>query len=181
MNSQLLKLVVRSLFMITTRDRAVRQANRYLESYLKLSEGLSSEAGSRPVEVPPMPGVDEDMRRWSFFMILEHNAIVNRCISATVEQLVRGDPMLSGAAAIDPKLGVMPSFSAGEEQVVAFRKSVSEHLETLSGLGKLRGTKRAPHPIFGDFDAHKWNCMFSFHLVIHYKQAVFVVRAARES
>ena len=31
-----------------------------------------------------MRGVDEDMRRWSFFMILEHNAIVNRSITASV-------------------------------------------------------------------------------------------------
>lgn len=180
MSSLFLKLVVRSLFVVTTRDRAISQANRYLQGYLKLAEGLSPVAGSRLVEVPPMPGVDEDMRRWSFFMILEHNVIVARCISAIVGQLVRAEPRLSGAAASDMKKGVMPSFSAGEEQVVAFRKSVHDHLDTLKSLSTLRGTKTAPHPIFGEFDAHKWNCMFSFHLGIHYRQASFVVRAARE-
>jgi hypothetical protein len=46
-------------------------------------------------------------------------------------------------------------------------------------LGELRGTKTTPHPIFGDFDAHKWNCMFSFHLRLHYKQAAYVVRTAK--
>jgi hypothetical protein len=181
MSRLFLKLVVHSLFFVTTRDRVIGQANRFLSCYLGLAEGLSLEAGCRPVEVPPMPGVDEDMRRWSFFMILEHNAIVSRSISAIVEQLVRGEPKLSGMAAIDPKKGVMPSSSAGEEQAVAFRKSVNEHLEMLRGLGKLRGTKTVPHPIFGDFDAHKWNCMFSFHLAIHYKQAKFVLRAARSA
>jgi hypothetical protein len=46
----------------------------------------------------------------------------------------------------------------------------------VKGLERLRGTETAHHPIFGDFDAHKWNCMFSFHLGLHHKQAVHVVR-----
>jgi len=110
-------------------------------------------------------------------MILEHNSIVNRSISATIQQLVQGGP-LSGAAAIDPKKDVMPSQSAGEEQLQEFQNSVNEHVGVVANLGRLRGTITAPHPIFGDFDAHKWNCMLSFHLSLHYKQAQHVVRAA---
>ena len=110
-------------------------------------------------------------------MILEHNSIVNRSISATIQQLVQGGP-LSGAAAIDPKKDVMPSQSAAEEQLQEFKNSVNEHVAVVTSLRKLRGSKTAPHPIFGDFDAHKWNCMFSFHLRLHYKQAQHVVRAA---
>ena len=59
-------------------------------------------------------------------MILEHNAIVNRSITATVQQLVRAEP-LSGAAAIDIKTGVMLSLSAGEEQLSRFQNSVNDH------------------------------------------------------
>jgi hypothetical protein len=149
-----------------------------LEKYIGLAGGLSPQAGRRCVEVPPMPGVDQDMRHWSFYMILQHNDIVDRSISAIVRQPVRGEP-LSGAAAIDPKKDVMPCPSAGEEQLQAFQDSVNEHVEMMNSLGRLRGTKTAPHPVFGDFDAHKWNCMFSFHLVVHYKQARHVVRIAK--
>ena len=60
-----------------------------------------------------MSGVDEDMRRWSFFMILEHNAIVNRSITASVVQLANGES-LTGQATIDVKKGVMPSGAADE-------------------------------------------------------------------
>jgi hypothetical protein len=181
MSSIILRTVVRSLFVVATRDRAVNQAKHFLDRYMQLAEGLNPEAGCQPVEVPPMKGVDEDMRRWSYFMILEHNAIVNRVISTIVGQLVRGEQTLGGAADFDFKKGVMPSLSAGPEQINAFRISVKEHVELLSGLGELRGTRTSPHPIFGDFDAHKWNCMFSFHLAIHYRQAKFVVRAARSA
>jgi hypothetical protein len=176
MSSELLKIVVRSIFLFTSRDRAIDQANRLLDRYLGLAEGLSVEQRQCAVLVPPMRGVDEDMRQWSFFMILQHNAIVNRCISAIVEQLARNAPELSGAAVMDPRKDVMPSSSAGVEQVMAFRKSVHEHVEMLKGLGKLRGTRTAPHPVFGAFDAHMWNCMFSFHLRVHYNQAEYVVR-----
>lgn len=172
------KTAVRLLFVGTSDERAIHQAECALENHMWLADGLSPEAGSRPVEVPPMRGVDEDMRRWSFYMVLEHNTIVDRCISTIIRQLVHGEP-LTGAAAIDPKKDVMPSRSAGEEQLGAFRDSVIEHVEMIKDLGRLRGTKTAPHPIFGDFDAHKWHCMFAFHLGLHYKQAYHVARIVK--
>jgi hypothetical protein len=45
----------------------------------------------------------------------------------------------------------------------------------------LRGTGTSPHPVFGDFDAHKWNCMFTFHLGLHLPQAEYVVGKAMAS
>ncbi|MFM7376404.1 MAG: DUF1569 domain-containing protein, partial [Chthoniobacterales bacterium] len=126
---------------------------------------------------PWMPGIDEDMRKWSYFMILEHNAIVNRVITAIVMQLARGEAP-SGAAVIDPKKDVMPSMSAGNSQVEFFADSVRQHLDAVKDLKQPRGTKRAPHPVFGSFDAHQWNCMFAFHLSLHLRQAKYVVARA---
>lgn len=166
------------MFILTSRERAVSQADDFIYKYNKLAEGLGVEAGQRSIEVPPMQGIDEDMRRWSFYMILQHNNIVNRSISTTIRQLVNGEP-LSGAASIDPKKDVMPSESAGEEQLQSFRHSVTDHVQMIRSLGRLRGTKTAPHMIFGDFDAHKWTCMFSFHLGLHYRQAKYVARQAK--
>jgi hypothetical protein len=177
MSDLLVRTAVRTLFTFTGRARALRKSESILGRYLKLADGLATEAGRARVRVPPMRGVDEDMRRWSFFMILEHNAIVNRSITATVLQLARGEA-LTGAAAIDPKRDVMPGPSADASQVALFAESVTRHIETVRGLGKLRGTGTSPHPIFGAFDAHQWNCMFAFHLGLHLPQAAHVVREA---
>ena len=173
----LIKAAVRTLFLCQSRDRALRQSETLAGQYTALAVGLSKEAGRRNVEVPPMHGVDEDMRRWSLFMLLEHNTIVNRSITATVRQLAQGEA-LSGPAIIDMKQGVMPSSSADESQVELFAQSVTDHLATVRGLGNLRGTRTSRHPIFGHFDAHKWNCMFAFHLRIHLPQARFIVEKA---
>ena len=170
---------VRAWFAVTGREQALRRSEVVLEKYEALAAGLLPGAGGRCVEVPPMRGVDEDMRQWSFFMILEHNAIVNRSITATVVQLARGEP-LSGAARIDPKKDVMPGGAADETQVAMFRDSVRGHIRTVRELGRLRGTKTSRHPVFGDFDAHMWNCMFAFHLSLHLPQAQHVVRVANE-
>jgi len=148
-----------------------------MEEYIKLSERLTVEAGRRCIEVPWMPGIDEDMRKWSYFMILEHNVIVNRAITATVLQLVRGET-LSGLAKIDPKKDVMPSTSAGDSQILLFADSVRQHLHAVRDVKRLRGTKTAPHPVFGAFDAHQWNCMFAFHLGLHLRQARYVLARA---
>lgn len=170
MTSSILAPIIQTLFTLRGRERALRMAAEQLEVYLDLAEGLSPEQGRAAVEVPAMLGVDEDMRRWSFYMLLEHNAIVNRGITAVIAQLVRGEP-LHGPALINPKTDVMPSPEAGPEQVEAFEASVRDHIQTVQSLGRLRGTPTLPHPIFGNFDAHKWNCMFALHLKIHNRQA----------
>ena len=178
MTNFLIKHIVRTLFVFTSRKRAIIQAKGLLEKYKRLAEELNPEDGQLIIEVPPMRGVDEDMRRWSFYMILEHNAIVNKSISAIIGHLAHGEP-LNDAATIDPKKDVMPSESAGTEQLNAFIESVNAHVKTAKDFNRLRGTKTMPHMVFGDFDAHQWNCMFSFHLGLHYKQAAYVVRVAK--
>jgi len=170
MSNLLIKAAVRTLFTFTSREKALEKSENLLRQYLGLADGLQNEVGRLCVEVPPMRGVDEDMRRWSFFMILEHNAIVNRSITATVLQLVRGEA-LSGPAAINPKKDVMPSSSAGDSQISVFADSVTSHIEAVRNMKQLRNTGTSPHPVFGKFDAHKWNCMFAFHLGLHFRQA----------
>jgi hypothetical protein len=110
-----------------------------------------------------MPGVDPDMRQWSFFQLLEHNAIVNRSITAVVTSLASNEEP-TGAGAIDPKRDVLPAADAGPAQVAR--------------LGRLRGTRRKVHPVFGPFDAHRWHGMLGFHLAIHLGQARRIVAGA---
>lgn len=180
MSTFLIKQIIRSLFLFTTRERAKKQTKRVLFDYIALANQISPAYGSLPVKVPPMRGVDEDMRHWSFYQILSHNVLVNRSISATVQQLARGES-LHGMATIDPKADVMPSAEVGKEQIPLFQASVRDHLNMVANLGNLRRTGCSPHPIFGDFNAHRWNCMFPFHLKLHYPQAVFVVQNVKQS
>ena len=176
----LIKLAVRRKFALTTRGQAMNQARKALDSYMVLAMTLSEEAGKVPVRVPAMRGVDEDMRDWSFFMLLEHNLIVNRSITTRIKTLVTGEasPALEG---FDAKKDVMPSAITGSPQVAAFKRSINEHVKLVSSLSQLRGTATSQHPIFGTFDAHQWNCMLSFHLQIHLRQAAYIAEHAGDS
>ena len=120
-----------------------------------------------------MLGVDEDMREWSFYQILEHNVIVNDRISAAVLHLTGNGP--APEPDFDVKRDVMPQDSAGAEQVAEFKRSVEDHLTAVAKVPKLRGTEKTDHPIFGPFDAHRWHCMLGFHLQLHRKQAEALV------
>ena len=172
MTKKLLRTAVRFRFSLTSRQAAKRQAGQALETYLKLAAGISDVDGRKEVVVPAMLGVDEDMRRWSFFELLRHNTIVNRSISEKVSRLALGsaDP----DAKFDIKKDVMPPKDCGIEEVQAFADSVRDHFEMLEKLPELKGTREIPHPMFGSFDAHKWNCMFGFHLKVHLKQAAMI-------
>lgn len=173
--NSVLKPLVRAGFTLTPRKRANRKIRQYLTVYNDLALSLSDRAGQVPVRVPVMPGVDADMREWSFFMVLEHHAIVNRFITGIVDALSRGERPATG---IDPKTDVMPSDSPGREQWAAFNNSVAGHLNRVARIPNLRGTPLYPHPLFGWFTAHQWHCMFAFHLRIHLDQARYVAKKA---
>ena len=167
MLSLFVKLLIRTRFKLSSSKKVCAQIRKTADAYLALAKTVDPERGAEPHEVPAMFGVDEDMRNWSFFMTLQHNVIVNRSITSLIESLSRGEV----PEGIDPKRDVMPASGAGAEQADAFRDSIDGHLETIARLGKLRGTAKKRHPIFGMLDAHGWHCMFGLHLTLHVKQA----------
>jgi len=125
-----------------------------------------------------MPGIDEEMRDWSLCATIEHNAIVNRSITAIVTQLVRGQE-LHGDAVIDPKHDVLPTASVGAEALSHFQTSIDDHLREIEGLPELRGSSTFDHPVFGTYDAAMWHGMFGFHLRLHLPQAKYIVKFLR--
>ena len=169
MANPIIRALVRTRFTLTSRASAKAQTEKLLTEYLRLAQGLDEISGSEPVTVPRMLGVDEDMRGWSFFMILRHNTIVNNAISANIRRLALGEP--APTKKFDTKKDVMPEAECGIEQIAIFKASVLSHLDSVKSLGELRGTATTNHPLFGPFDAHKWNCMFAFHLKVHLRQA----------
>jgi len=170
MSNPIIKAVIRTKFRLTSCDKASGSIRSNADAYLRLADRFGASEGMEQVTVPAMIGVDPEMRGWSFFQILEHNAIVNRSIAATVEALALGkEPM--GAALINPKRDVLPKGLSGPEQIALFRLSVDDYLGLVARLPSLRGTAETMHPVFGSFDAHKWHCMFGFHLGLHQKQA----------
>ncbi len=177
MSNVILKTAIRTKFALTARNRATRQIERIHHGYRRLAELVDEESGSRAVRVPKMAGVDDDMRNWSFYMILEHNVIVNRSISSIINSLMRGEAP-RGRGAIDMKRDVMPSEDPGPEQVDALADSLADHLQLIAGRRYLRRSATVPHPLFGEFNAHQWHCMLGFHLLIHYRQAKYVAEHA---
>ena len=174
-----LRTAVRTWFTLTSRDQASLQIQKLCDRYLALTALIDAESGILVVHVPKMIGVDEDMRDWSFFKILEHNVIVNRSFTSIIESMVRSEEP-EGAGAIDMKRDVMPSENPGIEQIESFRNSVTEHIKVVSNFQYLRDTPTKHHPVFGEFNAHQWHCMFGFHLFVHYKQAKYIISKITE-
>lgn len=163
----LIKAAVRTCFLMTGQERSSQQIRHSLAEYLDLARHVGPDAGRCPVRVPPMLGLDEDMLDWSLFMILEHNTIVNRAITRTVQALCLGER----PPELDMKGDVMPSSDPGSEQVPAFKESVDQHLDLVAGLTGLRRTPSHRHTLFGELTGHGWHCMLGFHLEIHLRQA----------
>ena len=163
----------------TTLRAANRMVHRECDQSIELAKRVSEELAARPTRVESMLGVDEDMRDWSLFQILEHNTIVNHEMTQRIDYLVRDEVLISD---FDPKKDVMPSAKPGPEQIEKFGNSVDQHLTLIHSFDEnLRETKRAPHPVFGMMNAHQWHCMFGFHLMLHRKQMEAIVAALEKS
>lgn len=168
----ILRTAVRGWMSCTGRESASRRILRETERTLACLDAVPPEDAARPLRVPAMPGVDEDMREWSLGMLIEHNTIVNREIRGIVEALGKGERV---ERTLDPKTGVLPREGVGAEARTPFEDSVREYLATVQPLHGLRRTARYDHVLFGPFTAHHWHCMFGFHLMLHRRQAEAVV------
>lgn len=173
MANALLKYLVRLRFQLTSRRGADALIEHSAKKYRLLTETFDEDSGRKSVRVPPMLGVDEDMLDWSFYMILEHNVIVNDAMRRVVQSLSEGVEL---QAEIDPKHDVMPGENPGPEQVEAFLDSIENYQLAVAKIPRLRGTMTRQHPVFDRLDAHGWHCMFGLHLELHRKQAEAVAR-----
>ena len=88
MSNLLMRAAVKTWYTFTGREKVSLQIQKSLDKYLALTRLVNAESGMSTVFVPRMIGIDEDMRNWSLFMILEHNAIVNRSITSIIQSLV---------------------------------------------------------------------------------------------
>lgn len=174
MKKLIMKTVIRARFARTSMEKAAGQVRSEGERTLKLVRSVSEAEAVWPVRVPAMRGVDEDMRGWSLCMLLEHNTIVTRELTRIMAGLARGETV---ERRLDPKADVMPSAAPGLEQIGAFLAAIEEHLGAVDTHQPSKGTDTFPHPIFGDLDAHGFNCMNGLHLEIHRKQAEAIVKA----
>ena len=169
----MLALLIRSKFRFTSRQSADAAIRNEKARTLELAQKLTASLAEKPVRVPKMVGVDEDMRDLSVCQTLEHNVIVNQSITAIVQTLAEEEPVITD---FYPQTDVMPSEKAEIKQLDAFEQSVAKHFEAVDPLKNLASQATYRHPIFGNFNAHQWHCMFGFHLMLHRKQIAKAVK-----
>lgn len=172
----LVKNLIKLKFIFSSKASVKKRLYQVFDEYLFLKNSVEVESLNKKVRVSKINGIDEDMREWSFNMLIEHNLKVSRSISEIVRQLSL-DEELHGFSLIDPKKDVMPNYNDYTNVFEEFEEIVTTHIQLLDELNKLRGTKKFNHPIFGKLDAHMWNCMFVFHLEVHLKQANSIIKS----
>ncbi|MEO0416368.1 MAG: hypothetical protein AAF226_15585, partial [Verrucomicrobiota bacterium] len=123
---------------------------------------------SQGCRVPAMPGVDPEMRDWSMYEMLEHNRIVNVELTQMMQSVLDTGRYETD---FDAKHDVLPQGEVGASVVAEFQESSEAYLHVVRKFPKLKGVGSMPHPVFGQFDAHKYFCMFGFHLALHRRQA----------
>jgi hypothetical protein len=173
MREIILQTIVRLKFTLTSRDAASSQARKEMERTVQLCSAVEPSQAARSVRVPSMAGIDEEMRDWSLFMILEHNTIVNRAITSLVGKLAWREAVDD---TFDMKKDVIPAKHADAGAMGEFRSSVEDYLRMIPELPTLRGTGKYRHPVFADLDAHGWHCMLAFHLMLHRRQSEKIVK-----
>jgi len=173
-----IKKIVRFKFSQMSRVKADYVIHQATMNYRQLLLDFDALAG-RQKQVPKMLGVDEDMRGWSYYMILEHNLLVNQRILNVQKEIIEG--IIDEAdEQFNPKKDVMPTVLLGNKIIDPFFESIDHYVDYMSAHKQPSLENTKDHPIFGVFTAHQWHCMFGFHLELHVKQAKALLKEIKK-
>lgn len=143
------------------------------EQILACVRRCDASAGSRPVLITRLRGLEDSSRNWSVYMTLDHLRIVNTAIAGTIRQLLDGHvpPGQASTAA------VKPSPDADASVIGAFADSCEAVIAAGQSADSLRTRARFSHPWFGPLDAEAWHFMAGFHLRLHRTQIGHILTA----
>ncbi len=168
-----LRPAFRLICALTSQERALQNFKLEAQKILALTRGLSSEEASTRVLIKRIPGIEDNSRFWSVFMVLDHLRIVDGEITEIVSALTQG----SGYDIEVRIRDVKPSPEASPEIVQKFLAWVDTDESTVDRLGELGRCARHPHPWFGAMTAHDWHCLAGVHHRVHRRQIERIVSA----
>lgn len=118
------------------------------------------------VTVEPIIGLEDDERRWSASIVVEHAVLTGNAIGRTLVFLSRGEQ----PPAPFTREELRPRGAKGVEVMAALRAFECDYPKLVrSGLGPQRDLLHR-HPLFGDLDLHRWHCLSVSHLRVHRRQ-----------
>jgi hypothetical protein len=127
---------------------------------------FSAEDFVQRVTVDPIIGLEDDERRWSASMVVEHAVLTGEAIGRTLVFLSRGQQ----PPAPFTREELRPRGAKGVEVMAALRTLESDYPKLVrTELGPQRGLLHR-HPLFGELDLHGWHCLSVSHLRVHRRQ-----------
>jgi hypothetical protein len=136
---------------------------------------LDPAAAERRVLIARPRGLEDSSRHWSVLMTLDHLRIVNEAVAWAVRELRAGRV----PAKIASTAAVKPSADVGRSVIPAFHASCEAMLAAGAGALSLATPQRYAHPWFGPLNAAEWIFLGGFHLGLHRRQLVMILRELR--
>lgn len=151
---------------ISSRDRLTRLFAHELELILELVGNCDPIAGSQPVLIDRIRGIEDSSRNWSVYMTLDHLRIVNEAIAAAIESLGRGIVPEGHVSIADVK----PAAKRDASAIEAFEQACALYLSTIDNVANLKTAAKYPHPWFGPLNGSGWHALAAMHMRIHRQQ-----------
>jgi len=145
------------------------------QDLMRLADGRDPADLVRPILVPPLIGLEDSSRHWSYAMVLEHLGIIGRQTGDIIAALSHGQQPTGSP--LDTALLKPEGQLSGGGALADFHAFLEEfHRGMGSDVGNRRSRARFPHPWFGPLTARQWICFLPFHQRIHMQQARRILR-----
>lgn len=141
----------------------------------EMVRGLGEAEGRRRVLIPRPPGLEDNSRFWSAFMILDHLRIVNTGTAGLIVLLARWETPERVVGPADVK----PSPEADAAVIPAFEAACAHFEESVVGVADLSAGRSWPHPWFGSLNAARWHYFTAAHMRLHRRQMATVLGGLR--
>jgi uncharacterized damage-inducible protein DinB len=156
----------------TSQEQACRNFAGEAQRILSIAAAIDPEQAMKPVLIDRMRGLEDSSRFWSIYMTMEHLRIVNRSTIDVMHSLIRGikPQIVVSTAAVKPKLGIDKSVMSD------FRAVCDEFQAAFSPETDLQSVQTLAHPWFGELNARQWHFFAGFHMQLHRKQIMKILR-----
>jgi len=142
---------------------------------MRLADGRDPADLVRRILVPPLIGLEDSSRHWSYAMVLEHLRIIGRQTAEIITALSHGQQP-PGPPVNTAHLKPEGALSGGGA-LADFHAFLEEfHRDMGRDVADRRSRVRFLHPWFGPLTARQWICFLPFHQRIHIGQARRILR-----
>jgi len=168
-------ILVPAVRVLFTWDIALFYLKREVKLIKKLVQSVEKEQLIKQPIIDRTFAIEDDSRRYSVNMVLEHLTITGNGVMAVIKSLSKEEEFKRTLTIENVK-----AYENKQEQLQEFLEFYEEYFNFLEKLPKVQSKTTKKHPWFVEFNNYDWSIFMYMHTFIHRRQIEAIIKKLGE-